>query len=184
MLRASTLLLLILLPMLASAHNFVKGKPIVPIEIDDRGELVLSGDKIHYRKWDSSKLAGKIRLVQYIAGRRSAKKKNAILIKAVKAASFPGDRFQPTTIINTDDEFPGTGFFVVSKVEKNQRHYPWAQFIIDGEGVGRKAWQLAEDSSTIVVLDREGRIQWAKDGALTTNEVFQVMSLLQQLIYQ
>ncbi|MBK0002977.1 YtfJ family protein [Erwinia sp. S38] len=182
MLRISTLLLFILFPTLAFSHNFIEGQHVAPVGIADRGELVLNGNEISYKKWNSSKLQGKVRVVHYIAGRRSAKKKNSILIKAIKAANFPGDQFQPTTIVNTDDEFLGTGLFVVGKVEKNQRHYPWAQFIIDSDGLGRKVWQLKEDSSTIVVLDREGRVQWAKDGALTPGEVLQVISLIQHLL--
>jgi predicted transcriptional regulator len=39
----------------------------------------------------------------------------------------------------------------------------------------RKAWQLEEESSAIIVLDKEGRVQWAKDGALTQEEVQQVL---------
>ena len=156
--------LFILLPFTSSAHNFIMGKTITPITVSDKGEMVLSHDQISYKTWMSSQLAGKVRVVQYIAGRRSAKKKNSDLIKAVKAADLPQDKFQPTTIVNTDDEFPGTGYFVLGKIEKNQRHYPWAQFIIDSNGLGRKTWQLDEGSSTIIVLDKEGRIQWAKDG--------------------
>lgn len=40
--------------------------------------------------------------------------------------------------------------------------------VIDGNGLGRVAWQLPEQSSTILVLNKAGRIQWAKDGSLTT----------------
>ncbi len=36
-------------------------------------------------------------------------------------------------------------------------------------------WQLDEKSSAVVVLDKDGRVQWAKDGALTQEEVQQVM---------
>lgn len=61
---------------------------------------------------------GKSPHYQYIAGRKSAKKKNSLLIKAVEAANFPQDRFQPTTIVNTDDAIFGTGYFVVGKIEK------------------------------------------------------------------
>ena len=46
----------------------------------------------------------------------------------------------------------------------------------------RKAWQLDEGSSAIVVLDKEGRVQWAKDGALTQAEVQQVVALLHKLL--
>ncbi|MNY77135.1 Bacterial protein [compost metagenome] len=48
----------------------------------------------------------------------------------------------------------------------------------------RKAWGLEEESSAIVVLDKEGRVQWAKDGALTQEEVQQVVALLHKLLGQ
>ncbi|RXC48525.1 YtfJ family protein, partial [Escherichia coli] len=98
----------------AAAHNFVTGKTVTPVYIQEGGELLLnSDDEIHYQKWNSTQLAGKVRIIQYIAGRKSAKKKNSLLIKAVEAANFSQDRFQPTTIVNTDDAIFGTGYFVV-----------------------------------------------------------------------
>ncbi|MEA7581130.1 alpha-amylase family glycosyl hydrolase, partial [Salmonella enterica subsp. enterica serovar Anatum] len=39
----------------------------------------------------------------HIAGRTSAKEKNATLIEAIKSAKLPHDRYQTTTIVNTDD---------------------------------------------------------------------------------
>lgn len=165
-----------------SAHNFVDGKSVFPISVSDRGELLLHNDEITYSSWNSSELIGKVRVVQYIAGRTSAKKKNSMLIKAIKNANFPNDRFQPTTIVNTDDVILGSGFFVLGKIEKNKRRYPWAQFIIDSNGVGRRTWQLNEESSTIVVLDKFGHIQWAKDGHLTPEEVSMVILMVKKLI--
>jgi len=50
--------------------------------------------------------------------------------------------------------------------------------------VTRKAWQLDEESSAIVVLDKEGRVQWVKDGGLTQEEVQQVVALLHKLLAQ
>lgn len=174
---------LLSLPGLAVAHNFVIGKAVVPIAISDGGELMLSDDdSIRYQPWNSTQLAGKVRIVQYIAGRKSAKKQNSQLIKAVEIAHFPGDVFQPTTIVNTDDVIFGTRYFVRGKIEKNKRRYAWAQFIIDAGGVGRNSWQLPQESSTIFVLNHQGQIVWAKDGALTENEVSQVIALLWVLI--
>ncbi|WP_017346962.1 YtfJ family protein [Pantoea sp. A4] len=179
----NTLLIMVLMcPLLAHAHNFIMGAPVPAVAIADRGELLLHQDTFSYRPWDSSQLAGKVRVIQYIAGRTSAKKKNSLLITAVKEADFPTDRFQPTTIVNTDDAIPGTGFFVRGKIEKNKKHYPWAQFIIDSQGAGRIAWSLPEESSTIIVLDRKGDVQWAKDGALSPEEVTGVITLLHTLI--
>lgn len=181
-LRGMLLASFLLCPLQISAHNFVDGKSVLPVSITDRGELLLHNDEISYSNWNSLELVGKVRVVQYIAGRTSAKKKNSMLIKAIKNANFPNDRFQPTTIVNTDDVILGSGFFVLGKIEKNKRHYPWAQFIIDSNGVGRRIWQLNEKSSTIMVLDKFGHIKWAKDGNLTPEEVNMVISMVKKLI--
>ncbi|MVT05732.1 YtfJ family protein [Enterobacter sp. 10-1] len=173
---------LLLLPLIASAHNFVDGQRVAPVGIADRGELILDNDKFSYKNWNSSQLAGKVRVVQHIAGRTAAKEKNATLIEAIKAAKLPHDRYQTTTIVNTDDAIPGSGMFVRSSIESNKQLYPWSQFIVDSNGLARKAWQLQEESSAIVVLDKDGRVQWAKDGALTQDEVQQVVALLHKLL--
>ena len=172
----------LLLPLMASAHNIEKGQRVPPVGIADRGELILDNDKFSYKTWNSAQLVGKVRVLQHIAGRTSAKEKNATLIEAIKSAKLPHDRYQTTTIVNTDDAIPGSGMFVRSSLESNKKLYPWSQFIVDSNGVARGAWQLDEKSSAVVVLDKDGRVQWAKDGALTQEEVQQVMDLLHKLI--
>ena len=172
----------LLFPLMASAYNFVDGQRVAPVGVADRGELVLNNDKFSYKSWNSAQLVGKVRVVQHIAGRSSAKEKNATLIEAIKSAKLPHDRYQTTTIVNTDDAIPGSGMFVRSSIESNKQLYPWSQFIVDSNGVVRKAWQLNEESSAIVVLDNDGRVQWAKDGALSQEEVQQVVALLHKLL--
>lgn len=172
----------LLIPTIATAHNFTNGQRVAPIGVADRGELILNNDKFSYKNWNSAQLTGKVRVLQHIAGRTSAKEKNAPLVEAIKAANFPHDRYQTTTIVNTDDAIPGSSFFVRSSIESNKQQYPWSQFIVDDNGAVRKAWQLDAESSAIVVLDKDGRIQWAKDGVLTAEEVQQVMALLHQLV--
>ena len=172
----------LLFPLMASAHNFVDGQRVAPVGVADRGELVLNNDKFSYKSWNSAQLVGKVRVVQHIAGRSSAKEKNATLIEAIKSAKLPHDRYQTTTIVNTDDAIVGTGMFVRSSLESNKTQYPWSQFIVDSNGVAQKSWQLETGSSAIVVLDKEGRVQFAKDGSLTQEEVQQVISLLRGLL--
>ena len=171
-LRKILALTCLLLPMMASAHQFETGQRVPPIGITDRGELVLDKDQFSYKTWNSAQLVGKVRVLQHIAGRTSAKEKNATLIEAIKSAKLPHDRYQTTTIVNTER----------SSLESNKKLYPWSQFIVDSNGVARGAWQLDEESSAVVVLDKDGRVQWAKDGALTQEEVQQVMDLLHKLI--
>ncbi|ECB3764802.1 YtfJ family protein, partial [Salmonella enterica subsp. enterica serovar Virchow] len=101
---------------------------------------------------------------------------------AIKSAGLPHDRYQTTTIVNTDDAIPGSGMFVRSSIESNKKLYPWSQFIVDSNGVARNAWQLKEEGSAVIVLDKDGRVQWVKDGALTQQEVQQVVDLLHKLL--
>ncbi|MBL5967055.1 YtfJ family protein [Lelliottia amnigena] len=174
----------LLLPLMASAHNIENGQRVPAVGITDRGELILDNDKFSYKAWNSAQLPGKVRVVQHLAGRSSAKEKNASMIEAIKSANLPHDRYQTTTIVNTDDAIPGSGMFVRSSLESNKKLYPWSQIIVDSNGVTRKAWQLEEESSAVVVLDKDGRVQWAKDGALTQEEVQQVIALLHKLLGQ
>lgn len=172
----------LLLPLMASAHRFEVNQRVPPVGIADRGELILSNNEFSYKNWNSAQLTGKVRVVQHIAGRTSAKDKNAALIEAIKTADLPHDRYQTTTIVNTDDAIPGSAMFVRSSIESNKKLYPWSQFIVDSDGTARKAWQLDEESSAVAVVDRDGRVQWAKDGALTQAEAQQVIVLLRKLL--
>ena len=172
----------LLLPLVASAQNFETNQRVPPVGVADRGELLLNNEKFSYKNWNSAQLAGKVRVVMHIAGRTSAKEKNAALIEAIKSANLPHDRYQTTTIVNTDDAIPGSAMFVRSSLESNKKLYPWSQFIVDSEGSVRKAWQLEDKGSAIVVLDKEGRVEFAKDGSLSQQEVQQVVALLHKLL--
>ncbi|WP_241606722.1 YtfJ family protein [Rosenbergiella epipactidis] len=184
MTRQFVAVLLSLLPTLAMANNFIIGQPVKPLSVADKGQLILNGDTITYQPWASQQLLGKVRIIQYIAGRSSAKKQNGDMIKAVKAAQLPTAYFQPVTIVNADDELFGTGLFVQGKIEKNQRKYPWAQFVIDNDGRGKALWQLPAASSTIIVTDKQGKVRWQKDGPMTDAEVSHVIQLLRDLVAQ
>lgn len=165
-----------------SAHSFIEGQRVPAVGITDKGELVWQQDEFSYQNWNSAKLPGRVRVIQHIAGRSASKEKNAALIEAIKAAKFPHDRYQTTTVVNTDDAIPGTGMFVRSSIESNKKHYPWSQFIVDSDGVAKRAWQLQDKGSAIVVLDKQGKVRFAKDGALTSEEIRQVVKLVNQLL--
>lgn len=170
------------LPLSSLAMNLSDGQRVPPVGVGDKGELVLAQDQFSYQPWNSARLPGKVRVIQHIAGRSSAKEMNAALIEAIKAAKLPHDRYQTTTIVNTDDAIPGTGMFVRSSIESNKQQYPWSQFVVDSDGVVRKAWDLQPKGSAIAVLDKEGKVQFKKDGALSQQEVQQVTDLLHKLL--
>ncbi|MFI8414942.1 YtfJ family protein [Serratia sp. NPDC078593] len=173
---------LLVTPLFASAHNFQMHQRVAPVGVTDKGELNYANGNFSYKNWNSAQLSGKVRVIQHIAGRSSAKEMNDPLIEAIKAAKLPRDRYQTTIIVNTDDAILGTTMFVRSSLEDSKKAFPWSQFVVDSNGSVRKAWQLQPKGSAIVVLDKQGRIQFAKDGKLTKEEVQHVMNQLHQLL--
>ncbi|MCQ5470439.1 hypothetical protein FHW04_003612 [Pantoea sp. AN62] len=180
----AAIVLSLLIPASVMAHDLKQDARVPAVGVNDKGELLLQQDKFSYKNWNSAQLSGKVRVIQHIAGRSSAKQMNAALVEAIKAAKLPHDRYQTTTIVNTDDAIPGTGMFVRSSIESNKQQYPWSQFIVDDKGNVQRAWQLQQGGSAIVVLDKRGTVKFVKDGPLTQEEVQQVVTLVTSLLAQ
>ncbi|BBG60313.1 Predicted transcriptional regulator [Providencia rustigianii] len=163
----------------ALAINIQLNQPVPAVSVSDKGELVINNaGKFAYQPWRSQQLIGKVRTIQHIAGRSSAKELNAPLIEAIKQAKLPHDRYQTTSIINTDDAIFGTGVFVKNSVEDSKKEFPYSQFIVDADGLVKNAWGLAPESSAIIILNKQGNVLFYKDGALTPQEINKAISVL------
>lgn len=165
------------------AHNIQPNSKLAAVTVAQDGELRIQGKEIEYQVWQSSALAGKVRILQHIAGRSSAKEKNEGLIEAIKAAKFDSAKYQTTTIINADDAIVGTGSFVKSSAEKGKKANPHSQVILDQQSAVKNAWDLKEKDSCIIVLDKSGVVKFVKEGKLSQQEIEQVIELVKQLIH-
>ncbi|WP_100753394.1 YtfJ family protein [Vibrio salilacus] len=182
--KTKTLLALVIAcsPSFAFAHNIAIGQPLASIEIASHGEIVLNGDQAEFKTWSTQDMLGKVRVIQAIAGRSSAKAMNAPLMTAITAEEFPQQSYQTTTIINQDDAIWGTGSFVKSSAQDSKKEFPWSSMVLDEEGRAAKAWQLVEESSAIIVQDKQGQVLFVKEGVLSDQEIEQVISLIKQNI--
>ncbi|WP_076589435.1 YtfJ family protein [Vibrio ostreicida] len=165
-------------PMMAWAHNITVGEVLPPVNIVQYGEIVIKDNQTTYQDWASQNMLGKVRVIQAIAGRSSSKKLNAPLMKAITAAKFAQENYQTTSIINQDDAMWGTGSFVKSSAEDSKKEFPWSSMVLDEDGKVAKEWQLAEDSSAIIVQDKQGKVLFVKEGPLDDNEIQQVLTLI------
>lgn len=166
---------------LANAHNLQLNQPLPAVTVSDKGELVLNQGNIIYQPWQSKNLAGKVRILQHIAGRSSVKAKNDDLMTAIKAAGFKESHYQTTNIINADDAMWGTAMFVRNSVKKAKKENPRSQIVLDDQSTVQKAWDLKREESLIVVLDKQGNVQFAHEGKLSPAQIQQVISLARQL---
>ncbi|MGF1686405.1 YtfJ family protein [Photobacterium japonica] len=173
-------LLSALLPSTVFAHNLTIGEPLPHVAIVDKGEITLNKETLTYQPWDSASLAGKTRVIQAIAGRSAAKAMNAELMTAITAAQFPAEQYQTTTIINQDDTIWGTGSFVKSSAEDSKREFSWSAMVLDANGVAQSKWQLAKESSAIIILDKAGKVRFIQEGKLPPEAIQQALNTIKE----
>ncbi|NLS12423.1 YtfJ family protein [Vibrio sp. SM6] len=178
--RLSLVLALTALPFYAAAHTITVGQPVPNVDVNAYGEIVLQGEGTAFQPWNSQLMLGKVRVIQAIAGRSSAKEMNAPLMSAITQAQFPSESYQTTTIINQDDAMWGTGSFVKSSALESKTAFPWSSMVLDESGVVASAWQLAPESSAIVVQNKQGDVLFVKEGALNNDEISRVITLIRE----
>lgn len=162
------------------AHNLQINAGLPSVAVNQDGELKLNGDKVQYQAWNSAQLAGKVRIIHHFAGRSAVKEKNETLMTAIKAANFDRNKYQTTTIVNADDAVIATGVFVKNSTEDGKKANPHSQVVLDQQSTVKNAWALKE--SAIIVLDRQGKVQFVAEGKLSDNQVKEVIGLVERLL--
>ncbi|MCW8336243.1 YtfJ family protein [Vibrio paucivorans] len=165
-------------PLTVLAHNLSIGQTVPDVKVDKYGEILISGDDTTYQGWSNAEMLGKVRVIQAIAGRSSSKEMNAPLMQAITAAKFSESDYQTTTIINQDDAMWGTGSFVKSSAEDSKQEFPWSSMVLDESGVVASSWGLQEESSAIVVQDKQGKVLFVHEGALDDAQIASVLELV------
>ncbi len=166
----------LLLSLSVQATTISVGQPLPPLQIQNHGELLLEGDEVSYRPWQSEQTRGRITLVQHLAARLSVKDLYKPLNDALEAAAPSPDKFIVTAIVNLDDALWGTSGMAFSEMKDNKRKHPTASIIADKDGAGLAAWKLQEKGGALILLDAEGRVIYFKQGALTEAETEQLVT--------
>ncbi len=155
------------------------GEPLPAIAITEKGELVLSPpDKVHYEAWATSGLAGRVHVIQYLAGRISAPKINRPFTDRLGELRIESEYYHVTTIINLNDTLFGTSAIVASQLKRNKRKYPASSIVADEHGDGAKLWRLNPGNSAIFILSPQGKVLFFKDGSLNNTEIEQAVDII------
>ena len=72
--------------------------------------------------------------------------------------------------------------FVKSSAEKGKVENPHSQVVLDDKSAVKNAWQLNPKESAIIVLDKNGKVKFVKEGKLSESEIQSLMSLVNNLI--
>lgn len=154
------------------------GQPLPRTSVTNKGEIEVNSGKVTYKDWSASELTGKVRVIQHIAGKTSAKAMNEAVIEAIKRAKFPKEQYQTTTLINLKESIWGTGAIVTGKAETGKKEYPWSSVVLDANGTVRSDWGLKKDGSAIILLNQAGEVLFFKDGSLENDEISDLITAI------
>ena len=167
----------------SQAGQIKLGQPLPKVTLNELGKLNLEGEQISYVPWNSRELRGKVFTIYHLAGTRLAASLNDAFIDRLLEEQFdllPGNPHQTFNIINLDDAMFGTSGIVQRTVEDRKRKYIVPGFALDKEGVIRKAWGLAPESSAVIILNQAGKVVFFKDGQLSQAEIDQAIQVIKK----
>ena len=152
-----------------------------PLIIEDRGEVTLNGDDIVYEHWSSQANPGKVHILQYLAATRGASKVYSRFTDSLPE-TFDKTDFHITTVLNLDDAMWGTSGFVVSEIESKKRQFPRATMVLDEDGDGIKAWELAKKGAALAILDKDSKVLYFTQDPMTDADLEEMLAVVKSQI--
>jgi len=144
------------------------------IIIDEKNGGYLDGTA-----WCSSMIKNKIYIVFYVDP--DEKDTNNELYETLKAKNYKGTKFSSIAIINLKATWL-PNFFIESTLKEKQKEYPDTIYVKDKGKVLVKEWGLEDDSSDILLFDKEGKLLYSYAGKLDEFEIEKVVALIDENI--
>ncbi len=120
-------------------------------------QIDLSGDKgarVDGSAWSSSEIKGKVYVLFYVDP--DEKDLNEHVSQALKKANFPKDKYGSIAVINMAATWK-PNWVLDSVLEGKQEEYPDTIYVRDLEKHLVKEWGLKDESSNIVLFNKEGQ---------------------------
>jgi YtfJ family uncharacterized protein len=126
------------------------------------------GGRLNGKPWSSEELHGKVHVLFYVDP--DEKDTNNDTSEALDRENFPSDKLQAVAIINMAATWL-PNFAISAALKEKQKRYPEAIYVRDNKKVVVNAWKIADDSSNVLVFDKQGKLFFRKDGKLTKEEI-------------
>ena len=157
----SVLFVLFVIPQITQAVELGQ----VPPKVDLQENL---GGRLDGTAWRSDELTGKVHVLFYVDP--DEKDTNNDASEALDREKFPAEKFQSVAIINMAATWM-PNFAISMSVEDKQKRYPRTIYVRDYKKVLVNAWKIADDSSNILVFDKQGKLIFRKDGKLSPEDI-------------
>lgn len=156
-------------------------KPLPPLSIAERGEMVLEQDDVVYRPWSSEQNVGKVHVLQYFPGTMGDSKTFEPFTDRLQE-EFASGTYHVTTIINLDAAMWGSTGFVIKEVEASKRKFPKSTMVLDEDGTGVSDWQLGKPGLGLAIVDPDGVVRFFTREPLSKEDIDAQVDLVRRYI--
>ena len=148
----------------------------VPKTLTIEGE---NGALVSGEAWNSSMLKDKVYILFYVDP--DEKDTNNDFSEALKKRAYDLNNFATVAVINLAATWL-PNFAIESSLKSKQKEYPNTTYVKDKTKYLVKEWALADDSSDVLVFDKEGKLIYYYSGKLVQDEIEKVLKLVDENI--
>ena len=144
--------------------------------------VVLSGEdggKVDGTPWSSQMIKNKVYLIFYVDP--DEKDTNNALSQSLKEAKFDPQKYTSIAIVNLAATWM-PNFAIEAKLKAKQKQYPNAIYVKDKTKKLIREWGLKDDSSDILLFDKQGILIYKYEGKLNDKEIEKVLRLIRSNI--
>lgn len=133
------------------------------------------GGRVDGTTWSSTELVGKVWVLVYADPDESDL--NDAATEALKEKDYATDVYQSVAVINMAATWK-PNFLINTILKGKQKKYPNTVYVKDMNKALVAKWGLADESNDIVVFDATGKVIFSFDGQLGTEEIAEMISLI------
>jgi predicted transcriptional regulator len=99
--------------------------------------------------------------------------------EAIKAKKFPLEKLRSIAIVNmAATAIPN--FILSNRIAKSQSEYPTTVYVKDLNKALVKSWDLADNSSNLVIIGADGLVKYVYKGKLPSEEISKMLSVIEK----
>ena len=131
------------------------------------------------KAWHSASLKGKVHLILYMDP--DERKKTQPLLDALNALDADSKAYSTVAIVNLAATWM-PDVVLETMLSKKQKELKNTSFIFDKTKYLVKKWQMKDDASNVLIVDKNEKILYQKAGKLSASELNKIIDMIKQNI--
>lgn len=129
------------------------------------------------RAWHSSSLRGKVHLILYMDPDK--RKETQPLLDALKKLNVNGRAYSTVAIVNLAATWMPDAI-LETMLAKKQKELKNTIFIFDRDRYLVKKWQMKDNDTNILIIDKYGKILYRKSGKITSADIDKIIGIIKK----